>query len=138
MKQIERMMPHNLDAEKAVLGSCLLSDEAVTACMELVDASDFYRPCHKDIFLAMDLLYCNGEAIDSITVAEHLEANGKLERCGGRDYILEIGMSVPTAANAKHYAGIVRDLSKLRQLIRTGTEIVDKGFDAEREERDVD
>lgn len=126
----ERVPPHNLEAEQSLLGSMFLSMEAAESVVVEVKADDFYRPAHAKIFDAIAHLFNRGEPVDIITVADRLEAEGELERVGGKPYLLTITNVVPTAANAMHYAGIVKRAATLRRLISAGTKITTLGFEA--------
>jgi replicative DNA helicase len=126
----ERIPPHNLEAEQSVLGSMFLQMEAVEVAMSIVRADDFYRPAHTKIYSAIEYLYGRAEPIDVITVADRLEATGELEQAGGKAYLITITNVVPTAANAGHYAEIVKRASTLRRLILAGTRIVAAGYEA--------
>lgn len=119
----ERVPPHNVEAEQSLLGSMFLSSDAVENCMAIVDEHDFYRPPHKRIFAAVRDLHMRGDAVDQITVAARLEANGDLDAAGGKPYLLDITGAVPTAANAEYYAQIVKRTSMLRELIEAATTI---------------
>lgn len=125
----ERVQPHNLEAEQSLLGSMFLSSEAVELCLDMVSEDDFSRPAHARIFGAIRSLYGRGEPVDQITVADRLEALEQLDQAGGKPYLLDITSMVPTAANAAHYAEIVKRTSVLRQLISAGTDIVALGYD---------
>lgn len=126
----ERVPPHNLEAEQALLGSMFLSTDAVEQALSIVVAQDFYRPAHARIFAAMEHLYARGIPIDHVSVADRLEASGELEAAGGKPYLLDVTQVVPTAANAMRYAQIVKRTAMLRQLIGAATQIVTMGFDA--------
>ena len=126
----ERVPPHNLEAEQALLGSMFLSPDAVEIAASTVAATDFYRPAHARIFAAMEHLYERGLPVDHVSVADRLEAVDELEQSGGKPYLLDITQVVPTAANALRYAQIVKRTSMLRQLITAATQIVTIGFDA--------
>jgi len=104
----ERVTPHNNEAEESVLGAMVLSTDAVENCLAIVEAEDFYRPQHQRIFSAIGELHRRGEAIDQITVAARLELTGDLDSAGGKTYLLDIAGFVPSAANAEHYARIVK------------------------------
>lgn len=127
----ERIPPHNLEAEQSLLGSMFLSLEAAEAAVLEVKATDFYRPAHAKIFAAIEHLFGRGEPIDIITVADRLEADGQLEAVGGKPYLLTVTNVVPTAANAMHYAGIVKRASTMRRLINAGTRIATLGYEGE-------
>ena len=125
----ERVQPHNLEAEQSLLGSMFLSSDAVETCLDVVSEEDFSRPAHSKIFAAIRSLYAHGEPVDQITVADRLEAVEQLDAAGGKPYLLDITSMVPTAANAAHYAEIVKRTAVLRQLIAAGTDIVALGYD---------
>ncbi len=121
--------PQNLEAEESVLGAMLLSPGAIGAVSEILDASDFYRDSHGVIFRAALGLYAKGEPVDAITLPDELEERGELEKAGGRVRIHELAALVPATANAAHYAKIVREMSTLRGLIRTGSQISQLGWE---------
>ena len=123
-----RIPPHNIDAEQSVLGAMLESREAIANVIEVVDADDFYKPAHGEIYDAILSLHARGEAPDAITVAEELARRGKLDFIGGRPYILGLIEAYPTATSAKHYARIVEEHALLRRLISAGNEIQEIGF----------
>jgi replicative DNA helicase len=124
----ERVPPHNLEAEESVLGSMLISKDAIAEVVEVLVADDFYRPAHRTVFAAIVGLFGRGEAVDAVTVMEDLRRAGTLEDIGGALFIHSLAESVPTAANAGYYARIVKDAGTLRRLIDAGTRIVQLGF----------
>jgi replicative DNA helicase len=126
----QRVPPHNLEAEMSVLGSMLLSAEAVEIALKDLKADDFSRAGHATIFQAVFHLANRGEPVDAITLADRLESTGDLERVGGKSYLLDITNTVPTAANVRYYAEIVRRTSTLRKLIRAGTHVAQLGYEA--------
>jgi replicative DNA helicase len=121
--------PQNLDAEESVLGAMMLSPGAIGAVSEILDAGDFYRESHAKVYRAALSLYARGEPVDAITLVDQLEERGELEDAGGRVRIHELAALVPAAANAGHYARIVREMATLRGLIRTGQEIARLGWE---------
>ncbi len=121
--------PQNLDAEESVLGAMMLSPGAIGAVSEILDAADFYRESHGKIYRAGLGLYARGEPVDAITLVDELEERGELGDAGGRVRIHELAALVPAAANAGHYARIVREMATLRGLIRTGQEIARLGWE---------
>ncbi|HDP69686.1 MAG TPA: replicative DNA helicase [Actinobacteria bacterium] len=125
---IEKIPPHNLEAEQSLLGSMLLSQEAIPEVIEKVKSIDFYRGAHQQICDAILNLYLKGEPADPITVANELESQGILEQVGGKSYIHTLINVVPTAANAKYYAEIVEKNAVLRSLISAATEVVGMGY----------
>ena len=126
----DRVPPHNLEAEQAVIGSMLLSSEAVEGSLNALAAEDFYRPAHARIFSAMNDLYNRSVPVDHLSVADRLEALGEIEAAGGKPYLLDLSGAVPTTANWPRYAEIVKRMSTLRQIIGAGTQIVAMGYDA--------
>ncbi len=126
----DRIPPHNLEAEQAVLGAMLLSAEAVEGALGMLADTDFYRPAHGRIFTAMSDLYARSVPVDHLSVADRLESTGEMEAAGGKPYLLDLSGAVPTTANWKRYADIVKRLSMLRQLIGAATQIVAMGYDA--------
>ena len=121
--------PQNLDAEESVLGAMMLSPGAIGAVSEILDAGDFYRESHAKVYRAALSLYARGEPVDAITLVDVLEERSELEDAGGRIRIHELAALVPAAANAAHYARIVREMATLRGLIRTGQEIARLGWE---------
>jgi replicative DNA helicase len=135
----ERVPPHNVEAEESVLGSMLLSKDAIAEVLELLREDDFYRPAHRTVYRSVLELYSHGEAVDAVTVAEDLRRNGALADIGGAPFLHTLVASVPTAANAGYYARIVKEAGVLRRLIDVGTQIVQLGFETPQDtERAVD
>ena len=132
---LEKVPPHNLEAEMAVLGAMLLEEEAMAKAIEIVEVDSFYREAHRHIFKAIIDGYEKGEAVDVVTVTERLRKEGNLEKAGGGAYISSLLSVVPTAANVGDYAGLVREKALLRKLINTATQIVSKGYE---DSQDVD
>jgi replicative DNA helicase len=127
----DRVPPHNLDAEVSVLGSMLLSKDAIAEINEIVHAEDFYRGAHRTIFEAASTLYDKGEPVDPVTLGDELERRGQLDSVGGVVAISDLLGRVPTAANATYYARIVADQALRRRLIDAGTQITRIGYNAE-------
>ncbi|KAA0948827.1 replicative DNA helicase [Sporosarcina sp. ANT_H38] len=132
-QMIDRIPPHNNEAEQSVIGAIFLEPQALITAAELLMPEDFYRMAHQKIFHTMISLSDKGQAIDVVTVTEELSAKKELEDVGGISYLSEIANSVPTAANIVHYARIVEEKALLRRLIRVATSIVEDGYDREDE-----
>ncbi|HET9029157.1 MAG TPA: replicative DNA helicase [Candidatus Aquilonibacter sp.] len=132
---IDRIPPHNLEAEMALIGSVLVDREIMGTVGEIVRPSDFYAHVHETIFTVLLDLFDRGEPLDKITVAEALRNRDQLERVGGLSYLSSLMDTVQTAASAKYYATIVREKAVLRSLIHAGTQITQLGYEAE---EDVD
>ncbi len=122
-----KLPPQSVEAEQAVLGGLLIEAEAWDLVSDLVGEEDFYRRDHRLIFRAVRELAEQGEAVDAVTVSEHLAKQGD---AGGvtLDYLAALAKNTPTAANIKAYAGIVRERSVLRQLARAAQEIGEAAF----------
>ncbi|MFZ5626231.1 MAG: DnaB-like helicase N-terminal domain-containing protein, partial [Bacillota bacterium] len=134
---MDRVPPHNLDAEQSVLGSMLLDQEAVFKAMEIIRPEDFYRDAHRLIFEAICDLADRSEPVDIITVAEELRQRGQLDKVGGAAYIATLSGIVPTAANVEYYARIIREKSLLRALISAATRIAQLGYEGEAEAEEI-
>ena len=120
----ERVPPNNVEAEESVLGSMMLSGDAIAAVVELVKPPDFYRPAHQRIFEAILGVYGRGEPVDAITAVEELKRRGWLEEVGGALSVYNLVESVPTPASAGYYARIVADHALLRRLIEASSKIM--------------
>jgi replicative DNA helicase len=123
-----RMPPQDSDAEQSVLGSMLISKDAIADVNEVIGGADFYRPAHETIYDAVVDLYGRGEPADPVTVAAELQRRGELQRVGGAPYLHTLSASVPIAANAGYYASIVREKAILRRLVDAGTKIAQLGY----------
>jgi replicative DNA helicase len=120
--------PHDLDAERAVIGAMLVSEAAVSVVGEALAAEDFYSETHRVLYGAMMRLYAKGEPIDQLTLSDELRSVGEFDRIGGRQYVFRLVESVPTAANAARYAEIVRGKALLRAVIDAGDRIQQEAF----------
>ena len=125
---IQKIPPHDEDAEEAVIGSMLTDKDAVIAAIEVLKPEDFYRDDNKTIFEAEASIYAKGEPIDFITVKEELISMGKFDAVGGNEYLATLTDKVPTTANIEKYVKIVEDKSLLRTLIKTANELIDLGY----------
>ena len=125
----DRIPPHSIEAEQSVLGSIFLDPETVVNVLEYLESSDFYRKNHQIIFDAILQLNNRNEAIDVVTISKELDTKNQLENAGGMEYLAELAVAVPTSANVEYYAKIVEEKSILRNLIRSATEIVRKGYE---------
>ena len=133
----ERVPPQDNAAEQSVLGSMLLSKDAIADVAETVRGVDFYRPAHEVVFDAIIDLYGRGEPADPVTVAAELQRRGELQRVGGAPYLHTLSANVPIAANAGYYAEIVHEKAILRRLVDAGTKIVQIGYAGEGQVDDV-
>jgi replicative DNA helicase len=125
---IQRIPPHNNEAEMSVLGAAMLSKDALFDIMEVVRAKDFYSEIHREIFDVITLLYRASKPVDTVTVSEELKKRNSLDMVGGRAYVFSLASGVPSTANAGEYAKIVAEKATLRQLILASSEILDMGY----------
>ena len=128
-----KVPPHDLEAEQAVIGSMLTDKDAVISAIEVLQDTDFYREDNKLIYSAIMNLYNRGEPIDIITLKSELSSMGKFEAIGGLEYLAELPEKVPTTANVEKYIKIVEEKSTLRTLIRTANELLTLGYDPTQE-----
>lgn len=124
----DRIPPYNLDAERAVLGACLLEREALMLVVESLSSDDFYDPRHKLAFDTIMKMVTQDSAVDSITFREEITKEGIEERLGGSSFIAALVDAVTTTVNIEYHIGIVRDKSVHRGLIRVGGEITVLGY----------
>ncbi len=129
-------MPHNLDAETALLG-CILIDESIQSdVLEVLKEEDFYQESHREIVTAMKAIYASRRPVDLITLNDRLERDGKIGQIGGLAYITELSQAVPSAANYREYLAIVRRDSVNRALIRAAKGVIENSAKSP-EERDA-
>lgn len=130
---LEKIPPHNLEAEQAVLGSMMIDKEAIYAAMENLVPEDFYKEAHQIIYSTLQMLEAKAEPIDMIVLTEELRRQNNLDRIGGIGYIATLANTVPTAANIRHYADIVEEKAVLRKLIRFTTQIASRCYEDQEE-----
>ncbi|WOB10709.1 replicative DNA helicase [Piscinibacter gummiphilus] len=123
-----RIPPHSIEAEQSVLGGLLIDNSAWDRAGDLLNDSDFYRHEHQLIYAAIGGLINNSKPADVITVFEQLQGLGKAEACGGLVYLNALAQSVPSAANLRRYAEIVRERAVLRKLVAASDEIATAAF----------
>jgi replicative DNA helicase len=127
----QRKLPHNLEAEKCVLGAVLINNDKFNYAAELIDAGDFFRDAHRRIFDKMVNLSERGQVIDLVTLKEELGRTGDLDDVGGPAYIAALVDGVPGSTHVEHYARIVKEKSTLRSLIKSANRILSTAYDAE-------
>lgn len=128
---LERALPHNIEAEMAVLGGMMISKDAIADVVEILRAEDFYRKAHATIYQVIYSLFGSGEPADPLLVSSELEKNGTLNAIGGLPYLHSLVATVPNATNTAYYAHIVREQALLRTLVETGTRIAQLGYTTE-------
>ncbi len=129
----ERTLPHNLEAERSVLGAILVHNDAFNLATQVIDAGDFYRDAHRRIFDKMVALNERHQAIDFVTLKEELARGGDLDEVGGPAYVASLADGVPRATNVEYYARIVKEKATLRNLIYAATKILTNAYEADQE-----
>ena len=129
----DRPLPHNLEAEKCVLGAILLQNDTFNLAAELLDSRDFFRDAHRRVFNKMVSLSERGEAIDLVTLKDELGRAGDLDEVGGPAYIAALVDGVPRSTNVEYYARIVKEKSTLRNLIYSANKILATAYEAEQD-----
>ncbi|MDR0843379.1 MAG: replicative DNA helicase, partial [Acidobacteriota bacterium] len=125
---LERTLPNNLEAERAVLGAVLLDDKAFLQVFEKLQAEDFYLDSHRKIFSCMLHLLSASQPIDLITLKEELQKAAALEAAGGAAYLAGLAEGLPRSTNIEHYAAIVKEKSTLRRIIQTANEAMVRSY----------
>ncbi|MFO0844271.1 MAG: replicative DNA helicase [Gemmataceae bacterium] len=126
---LDRLPPHNREAEQSVLGSMLRDNACIDSVLQVVHKDDFYADAHQKVFeTILQLNDRGGHAVDLVILAEALKLRGWFEDVGSYAYLGELWDAAPTAANAEYYAQIVRDKAMVRNLIRAGNEILGDAY----------
>ncbi len=133
----DRLPPSNLDAERAVLGACLLDREALADITEFLLPDDFYDLNYRDVYSVIIDMVKRGHPVDTLLVSAELQNRGMLEKLGGQSFLAAIIDSVPTSANAEYHARIVRDKALHRRLISAGNAIVRMGYDESKDLNEI-
>ena len=126
---VEKLPPHSVEAEEAVVGSLLIDGETFLRVQPLLKPGDFYREKNRWCYEACQNLYERDEAINELTVAHEINRLGRLDDIGGPSYLSYLVSIVPTSVHAEHYARIVSRSSTLRRLINAAGEIADIGYE---------
>lgn len=125
---INRIPPHDNDAEQAVLSCMLFDNEGIRISVESLRGDDFYNPAHREIFNGILDLYNSGKPVDLVTVKNKLEEMGVFEKIGGMEYMIILANLASTSAKTKYYVKIVSDKSILRRLIKASGEISELSY----------
>lgn len=120
---IKRILPHSLEAEQSVIGSMIMSKDAIVEASEMITGSDFYQQQYGIVFEAMVELHDEGKAVDLITLQDRLKEKELPPEISSMEFVRDLLSAVPTSANVKYYAEIVAEKSMLRKLIKTTEEI---------------
>ena len=134
---IDRLPPQNIEAETALLGCLMLDKDAIIKVADQIISDDFYDIRNRLVYEAIVVLYEKSVSIDVLTVANVLEERKELDRVGGSGYLATLVNSVPSAAHAEYYAGIVRKKGTLRRLINSASEITNMAFVEDGEIEDI-
>jgi replicative DNA helicase len=132
-----KLPPHDLDAERSVLGAIMIDKDAIVNVSELLQPSYFYDEKHSSIYDGMQTLYEQRQPIDVVTLTDQLKKTKKLTAVGGASALVEISNSVSTAANVVNYAKIVKGLAMKRSVIRLSAELAELAFDESKAVQDV-
>jgi len=127
---MDRVPPHSTEAEQSVLGSLLVDSEILPDIAMKLKSEDFYMEQHREIYEAILNLFDDNKPVDLVTVSEQLSKRGTLQKVGDFEYLSNLATSVPTTANAPHYARIIEDKSLLRKLIQAAVQIQKKSYEA--------
>lgn len=125
---IKRIMPHSTEAEQAVIGSMLMDKDALTVAVDMLTKDDFYTTQYGMLFRAMDELSKAGKPADLRLVQEQLKVDQAPPEVAGMEFLREVLSAIPTSANIKHYAKIVKDKSVLRKLIKAAQNIEEQCY----------
>ena len=128
---VDKSLPHNAEAERAVLGAILLDNALFDQTSEILTTDDFYLENHRNIFSTMVRLSSDARTIDSLTLREELRKQNELEAAGGVAYLASLLDGVPRVSSVEHYARIVKEKSLLRKLIHSANEILLRGLSNE-------
>lgn len=131
----ERVSPQSLDAERAILGAILVSNDALYAVGASITPSDFFRDGHSRIYSAMVELSERGVPIEFVTLTDALKRRGDLDAIGGPVYVASLAEGIPKATNIEYYARIVREKAVLRALIAAGNRVVAAAYEAQDDSR---
>jgi len=127
---LERPLPHNLEAERSILGAVLLDNHALNAAVETLRSEDFFLTQNRLIFERMIQLGEKQQPIDTVTLVEELVRKGQLEAAGGVSYVSQLMDGLPRVTNVEHYARIVKEKAILRSLIHSAAVIQEQALAA--------
>ena len=133
----DRLPPHNLEAERGVIGAVLLNPIVCDDIAVIVRGSDFYAESNRTIYEHLLAMHSSGSGIDLMLLVEHLKSSGDFDAIGGEAYLAELMNSVYVTAHAEHYAAIVRDKAIVRTLIDTSARILHDAYEPEHSPREL-
>ena len=120
---VKRILPHSIEAEQSVIGSMIMSRDAISVASEIITGEDFYSRQYGVLFETMVELNDEGKPVDLITLQDRLKEKDVPPEISSLEFIRDLITAVPTSANIKYYAGIVAEKSTLRKLIKLNEEI---------------
>src|SRR5499427_1569735 len=126
---VDKTVPSNVEAERAVLGALLIDSEAIGSIANFLKPEDFYRERHRATYAARFDLYERREPGDFVTLVDELRRRGQLDAVGGSSYLAELVNDVPTAVHVEYYAHIVERCAIMRRLIDAAGKIAGIGYD---------
>jgi replicative DNA helicase len=135
---LQKLPPQNIEAEQMVLGAILIENDSINKVIEILSPDDFYKDTHRRIFKVMLDMFETGDAIDLVTLSDALRGKIGLEAVGGASYLATLVSLVPTAANIKYHARIVREKAVLRKLIHSATDIITQSYEDSRTVVNID
>jgi replicative DNA helicase len=135
--KLDKLPPQNIEAEQSVLGAILLDNNALYNAFELITPEDFYKDSNKKIFIAMTELLEKNEAIDLITLTDHLRKKDHLDAIGGVQYLTSLTSMIPTSANVRFHSKIVREKSMVRGLLRSVTDIARNVYETDQDAEEL-
>lgn len=128
MDMMGRELPHNQEAEQAVIGSALKDSESVAASAEIIKPKDFYFDSNREIYNVIMELFNENIPIDFVTVSDRLKQADKLDVVGGVQYLASVASNVPTTQNVTYYSKIIKEKSVLRTLIKSANAISELAY----------
>lgn len=126
---VERALPHNLEAERAVLGACLVRHDAIDEVIGRLEPGYFFRDAHRRIWWHLRTLAQRRVVADLVTLKNVIVAAGEIDHCGGAAYLSSLVDGVPRSSNVAHYADIVREKAQLRATIYAGHKLIERAYD---------
>ena len=134
---IKRILPHSMEAEQSVIGSMIMSKDAIVEASEMITGADFYQQQYGIVFEAMVELHDEGKAVDLITLQDRLREKELPPEISSMEFVRDLLSAVPTSANVKYYAEIVAEKSMLRKLIKTTEEIINLCYLGKEKTQDI-
>lgn len=134
---IKRILPHSPEAEQSVIGSMIMSRDAIVEASEIITGADFYQQQYGMVFEAMIELHDEGKAVDLVTLQERLKEKDLPPEISSMEFVKDLLSAVPTSANVKYYAEIVAEKSMLRKLIKTTEEITNACYLGKEKTQDI-